>query len=141
MTFFVDTNIIVYAAGRDERREACAQLIRAIAAGQADGRTSVSVVEEAWHLELSGRAGPLAGLSRRAYEVFTPLLPVRDETMARALALDVQVLGANDRIHLATCLENGIDTIVTADADFDQAGGIRRIDPLDRRAMARLLGS
>lgn len=139
MTFLVDTNVLVYAASKSEHREPCLELLRAVGSGEADGRTSTAVVEEAWHLELSGRADFLAGLAERAYRLFTPLLPVTDETVARALALDVDGLGANDRIHVATCLENGVDTIVTADAAFDQVRAIRRVDPLDRRAVARLL--
>jgi predicted nucleic acid-binding protein len=59
--------------------------------------------------------------------------------VARALRLDVKRLGSNDRIHLATALANGIDTIVSADSDFDHVRAIRRVDPLDDRAIARLL--
>jgi predicted nucleic acid-binding protein len=139
VTFFVDTNVLVYSAGESERRETCIELLRAVGSGLADGRTSVSVLEEAWHLELSGKAGPLSGLAERAYAVFTPLLPVTDATLELALSLEGGPLGANDRIHLATCLENGIDTIVSGDADFDGIREIRRVDPLDRRALARIL--
>ncbi len=96
-------------------------------------------IEEVWHLELSGRLGEAAGLALTAYTVFTPLLAVTDETVTRALSLDAVRLGANDRIHVATCLENGIDTIVTADADFDEIRGLRRVDPLDERAVATLV--
>jgi predicted nucleic acid-binding protein len=139
VTFFVDTNILVYSAGASERREPCIELLRAIGARRVDGRTSTSVIEEVWHLELSGRAGPLTGLTTRSYAVFTPLLPVTDETVELALTLDAGALGSNDRIHLAICLLNGIDTIVTADAGFDSLHQVRRVDPLDTRAVARLL--
>jgi len=40
---------------------------------------------------------------------------------------------------VATWTLSGIDTIVTAAADFDGMRGIRRIDPLDQRALRRLL--
>jgi predicted nucleic acid-binding protein len=139
LPFFVDTNILVYATGEDARREPCLSVLRAISSGGAEGRTSTAVVEEAWHLELSERASFLEGVAERAYRIFTPLLPVTDATVGRALDLDAPGLGANDRIHVATCLENGIDTIVTADAAFDGLHGIRRVDPLDRRALAALL--
>jgi predicted nucleic acid-binding protein len=116
-------------------------VLRAIGAGRVNGRASTSVVEEVWHLELSARVPHAAGLAQRAYALFTPLLPVTDVIVSRALDLDLDGLGANDRIHVATCLENGIDTIVTADADFDGVRGLRRVDPLDGRAVARLLKS
>jgi predicted nucleic acid-binding protein len=138
VTFFVDTNVLVYAAGEGEYREPCLELLRAIAAGGAEGKTSTAVLEEAWHVELSGRAGTLSGLARRSYALFTPLLSVTDETVSLAFSLDGGALGANDRIHVATCVINGVDTIVTADAGFDGIRGLRRIDPLDRRALSDL---
>jgi predicted nucleic acid-binding protein len=139
VTFLVDANVIVYAAITSRYRERCLEVLAAIAAGRADGKVSTAVFEEVWHLELSGRVGPIRGLAERAYRAFTPLLPVTDDIVARALRLDAKRLGSNDRIHVATALVNGIDTIVSADSDFDGVRAIRRADPLDDRAMARLL--
>lgn len=138
MTFLVDANVIVYAAVASEYREPCLEILDAIAAGEADGKVSTAVFEEIWHLELSGRVGSIRGLAERAYRVFTPLLPVTDEVVARALELDAARLGSNDRIHVATALANGIDTIVSADTDFDRTRAIRRVDPLDDRSRSRL---
>jgi predicted nucleic acid-binding protein len=140
MLFLVDANVVVYTTGTGRYGDACRDL-RAISDGDADGITSTAVLEEVWHVELSGKAGDVSGITQDAYTMFRPLLAVTDEIVARALALDVEGLGANDRIHAATCLENGIDTIVTADADFDRVRGLRRVDPLDGRAVARLLTS
>jgi predicted nucleic acid-binding protein len=139
VTFLVDANVIVYAAIPSEYREPCLAILAAIAAGRADGKVSTAVFEEVWHLEMSGRVGPIRGLAERAYRAFTPLLPVTDDIVARALRLDAKRLGSNDRIHVATALANGIDTIVSADSDFDRVRAIRRVDPLDDRAIARLL--
>jgi predicted nucleic acid-binding protein len=139
VTFLVDANVIVYAAVPSQYRVRCLEVLAAIAAGTADGKVSTAVFEEVWHLELSGRVGPIRGLAERAYRAFTPLLPVTDDIVARALRLDAKRLGSNDRIHVATALANGIDTIVSADSDFDRVRTIRRVDPLDDRAIARLL--
>lgn len=139
-SFFVDTNVVVYAATDGPYRESCLRILDATARG-AEARTSTAVLEEAWRVELSGRAGDLAGLSANAYSVFTPLLAVTDEIVDAALRLRAAGIGANDRIHVATCALNGIDTIVSADTGFDGVRGIRRIDPLDARPLARLLGS
>ncbi|MDW5598243.1 type II toxin-antitoxin system VapC family toxin [Conexibacter stalactiti] len=140
MTFFVDANVILYAAVPGEQQASCLRVLDAVAAG-ADGRTSVAVLEEAWHVARSGRLGDLPDLAERAYRIFTPLLPVTDEAFAAALALDESPLGANDRLHAGTCLAHGIETIVTADRGFDAAKAVRRIDPTNARAMRRLLGS
>ena len=138
MAFFVDANVVVYAATDGPYHDACATLLAAVADG-AEGRTSTVVLEEVWHVELAGHVGDVAGLARRAHTVFTPLLPVTDEVFATALTLRHAELGSNDRIHVATCALNGIDTIVTADRDFDTVRGLRRVDPLDGRAITRLL--
>ena len=131
MEFFVDTNVIVYAATEGPYRAASIRTLEAISRGDTTARTSTAVIEEVWHIELSGRVGNVAGLAERAYQLFSPLLSVSDSTMQLALALLADSLGANDRLHLAACLENDIEWILTADTDFDRAPGVKRVDPLD----------
>jgi len=140
VTFFVDANVIAYAAVEGEYHDASAELLAAVVDG-ADGRTSASVLEEVWHIERSGRLGPVEGVAERAHRIFSPLLPVTDEAFARALRVDVPQLGTNDRLHVGTCLVHGIGTIVTADRGFDEVPGLRRVDPLDAAARRRLLRS
>ena len=141
MTFFLDANVIVYAWVPSEHREACLEVLEAIVARDADGRTSTAALEEVWHLELSGRAGDLHGLAERAYAVLTPLLPVTDDAFLAALTLDAPRLGANDRLHVGTCQAHGIDTVLSADLGFDALPGVRRVDPLDERARRALLSA
>jgi predicted nucleic acid-binding protein len=138
VTFFVDANIIVYSASRGEHQNICLEVLAAVASGAADGRTSAGVLEEVWHLERSGKIDGLDGLAEHASTIFAPLLAVSDGAFRRALAIDAPRLGTNDRLHVGTCLEHGIDTIFTADADFD-ASDLRRVDPANVRATRRLL--
>jgi predicted nucleic acid-binding protein len=138
VTFFVDANILLYAVTDCEQHDACAEVLKAIAEG-ADGRTSVAVLEEVWHIERAGRVQGIDGVAERAYRAFTPLLPVTDEAFARALAVEASGIGTADRLHVGTCLAHGIDTIVTADRGFDGVRGVRRVDPLDARRLSRLL--
>jgi len=140
VTFFLDANVFVYAATPSDYREPCMEILAAVAHGAVDGRTSTAVVEEVWHLELSGRVGDLDGLARQTFTVMTPLLAVTDEIVGVALGLEAAALGANDRIHAATCITHGIERLVSADTDFDGLGPrLGRVDPLDRRALDRLL--
>lgn len=139
MSFFVDANVIIYAGSGSDRQEACVEILRAIALGEADGRTSTAVLEEVWHVELGDRQGRITGITERAYSTFAPLLSVTDEVFRGALGLAVAGLGANDRVHVATALANGIDTILTADASFEGIRGLRRVDPFDERSRRRLL--
>ena len=138
MSFFVDANVLVYGRTTSEHHDACADILEAIARGDIAGQTSTAVLEEIWHLELT-RGRDFEGITEHAYSVLKPLLAVTDEIFRAALVLDLDGLGANDRVHAATCLANGIDTIVSADASFDRVPGLRRVDPLDDRARRRLL--
>jgi predicted nucleic acid-binding protein len=139
MTFLVDANVLIYSAFACEQQAACLRILEAIVAG-ADGRTSPAVLEEVWHIERRGQVDGLAGLTERAFQIFTPLLPVTHEAFSAALALGESPLGANDRLHVGTCLAHGIETIVTADRGFDAARGLRRVDPANARAIRRLIG-
>ena len=140
MTFFVDANVVIYSGVRDSPyREPCLEIMAAITHGDVEGRTSTAALEEVWHLELSDRVSELNGLAARAYAILGPLLPVTDEAFRRALGLDAPALGANDRLHVATCLTHGIDLVVSADKGFDSVPEVRRIDPLDGQARAALL--
>jgi uncharacterized protein len=138
--FFVDTNIVIYATTRSRYRDPCARVLEAVSLGEADGRTSVAVLEEIWHLELRGTLGDLTGLTADVRALFSPVLPVTDDVFGKALSLEAPPqLGANDRMHAATCLVTGIPAILTADVGFDDVRGLRRVDPLDERGLQRLL--
>lgn len=140
MSFFIDANVLLYAAAPPSRwRSACLALLEVVAGGGADGRTSTSCLEEVWHLETSGRLGDLRGLTARAYSLLSPLLPVTDDAFRRALSLEAPGLGTNDRLHAGTCVAHGIETIVSADAGFDSVSELRRVDPLDAAQMRALL--
>lgn len=141
MTFFVDANVVIYTAVTGPWREACLDLLEAVAGGRAEGRTSPSVLEEVWHVERSGRAGPIDGMTKRAYAVFAPLLPVTDEAFRTAMALDATGLGTNDRLHVGTCLAHGLEVVVSADRAFDAVAGVRRVDPADGGAVRALIDS
>ena len=141
MTFFVDANILVYSASASRYRSPCLEVLGAIAAGTADGKTSPAVLEEVWFLELSAKLGDLRGLTRRSYTALAPLLSVTDEIFLAAMSLRAPNLGANDRIHAATCLKGGIPTILSADAGFDGIAGLHRVDPLNERARKSLIAS
>lgn len=142
MAFFVDANVIVHARMGGPHRAACLDLLEAIARGDADGRTSVAVLEEIWHLELSGKVAGINGLTEQAYTIFAPLLDVTDEAFRLAMAIEgAPRLEANDRVHAGTCRAHGLDSIASADAGFDDVAGLIRVDPANGRAWRSLLGS
>lgn len=137
--FFVDANVLAYALTDSPQRPGSEAIVRAVGARLVQGRTSTAVLEEILHLELRGRPRLPARAAADYFALFSPLVPITDEIFERALALELPDLGTNDRVHAATCLEMGIRTIVSADAAFDTVRGLRRVDPLDTRAVDRLL--
>jgi predicted nucleic acid-binding protein len=141
VTFFVDANPIIYSALDGPGREPCLRVLEAIASGDAQGRTSPAVLEEVWHVALRRFPAQLDGLVESAMTIFSPLLPVTEEALQRALSLEHSALGPNDRLHLGTCHTEGIEVVLTADRAFDQVPGIKRVDPFDPGAVERLLAA
>jgi predicted nucleic acid-binding protein len=141
MTFFVDANPIIYSALEGPARGPCLQVLEAIASGDAQGRTSPAVLEEVWHVARRRFPTQLDGLVESAMTIFSPLVPVTEEALRQALALEDSALGPNDRLHLGTCHTEGIEVVLSADRAFDQAPGIERVDPLEHGAVERLLSA
>jgi len=136
---FLDTNVFLYAGSDSPYRKGSALVVGALGDGALVAATSAAVIEELWHLELSGRIPGLDGVTRAAFQLMRPVLAVTDDIVAAALELAPSKLGANDRIHVATCHAHGIPTVLTADRAFDTAPDLRRIDPADLPAVEALL--
>ena len=133
MTVFVDTSVVMYAAGGDHPlREPCRRIIERIADGSIEGVTSAEVIQEILHRYLlTGSAADGATLAERTQDLFAPVLPITHALMRRTAPLAGRYpgLSARDVVHLATCLHEGITEIVTADRAFDSVTEVRRIDP------------
>lgn len=137
--FFIDTNVFVYAVRESEAQPGAAATLAALGSGSTAAVTSTAVLEELWHLELKGRMPELAGVTEAVYTLLRPVLGVTDEIMGAALRITTGGLGANDRVHLATCMANGVPTILSGDRGFDDAPGLRRVDPADLPEVRALL--
>ena len=134
MTAFVDTAILMYAAGSDHPlREPCAQVVRRIRDGSLDATTSVEVVQEIIHRYVRmGRTDAAVALASDTLDLFAPVLPVSHAVMRRVpdLLTRYPVLQARDLVHVATCIHEGISEIVSTDRGFDDVAEVKRIDPL-----------
>jgi predicted nucleic acid-binding protein len=139
VTFFVDANAIVYTVLDVAARDNCIRILRAIAAGDLDGRTSPVVLEEVWHVAMHRYPGRMGNLPSNALKVFSPLLPVTEDALVHAFSMPNSKLEAKDRLHVGTCATHQIGTVLTADRAFDGIKGIRRVDPFDSAAVDELL--
>ncbi len=133
MQVFLDTNIFLYAAGGPHpEREACAGLLQRIGEGALEATVNTEVVQELlFVLARRGRRREGLKLARSVLSLFPGLLPVTREDMLRACDLLERYprLPVRDAIHVATMLNNGLQTVVSVDSDFDQVAGIRRVPP------------
>jgi predicted nucleic acid-binding protein len=90
------------------------------------------VVQEIFHRFIAIRRPEMGiAMASDVMTSFAPLLPVTHAVMARLPDLVGRYprLAARDLIHVATCLEEGIEAIVSPDHGFDEVTEIRRIDP------------
>ncbi len=137
---FIDTAVIMYAAGRDHPlRATCQALMERVNAGVVDAFISTEVVQEIVHRYLSiGHPEWARSVASDALELFAPVLPITHDVLQRTMDLldryhDVR---ARDLVHVATCLEEGIATIVSPDTHFDLVREITRLAPDDAEALS-----
>ena len=133
MPVFLDTNIFLYAAGGPRpEREACIALLRRVSDGSMDTIFNAEVVQEVMFvLVRRGRLRDGLRLARDVLAFFPGLFLVTRQDMLRACGLLERYprLPVRDAIHVATMLNNGLQTVVSVDADFDQVVEIRRVAP------------
>ena len=133
MTVFIDTAVIMYAAGAEHPlREPSRRVLSRIGTGELDGVISVEVVQEILH-RFSGVRRREVGeaQARDAMDFFAPVLPVTHALMRRVpdLAARYPSLAARDLVHVATCVHEGITEIISPDLGFDEVAEVHRIDP------------
>lgn len=132
MTVFVDTSVVMYAGGADHpHRPACRTVMAQVADGRLDAVTSVEVVQEMLHRFARGRREIGSRMARSVIDVFGDVLAVDRRAIIEAVARYEQhpQLSASDALHVATCVVNGIDDIVSVDTGFDIVSDVRRIGP------------
>lgn len=133
MTVFIDTAVIMYAAGRPHPlRESCREILDAITAQRVEGVVSSEVVQEILHrFTHLGDRSTGTRMAEATLDIFTPVIPITETIMRRTIELvdATPRLSARDLVHVATCQVSGIDAIVSPDRGFDDIAGLSRIDP------------
>jgi len=133
MRVFLDTNVFLYAAGRSHpQHEACARVLRKLADGSLAATSSTEVVQEILYvLSRRGRRQEALALARSVISLIPDLLPVTRADISGAFDLLRQHprLSVRDAVHSSTMLRNGVQTVVSVDADFDQIAQVRRVPP------------
>jgi len=134
MKVFIDTNIPMYAAGKEHPLKArCLEIMRSVANGDLEAYTDTEVFQEILYRYFSINRGEL-GL--QVFDTYSQImhgsvLPVRFEDLLLARKLINKAsnakLSPRDIIHLAVMQNNGIEHIITTDRAFEKVEGIRVI--------------
>ncbi|MGY6554314.1 MAG: type II toxin-antitoxin system VapC family toxin [Wenzhouxiangella sp.] len=117
---FVDTNVIIYAVGREHplKAEARALFNQALNMPGQGLVTSAEVLQELLHVYLPvGRLQTLQHAFELVQRTMSDIWSVEPEDALAAAALgeDYPALGARDLIHLASCQRRGVRKIHTFD--------------------------
>jgi hypothetical protein len=133
VTVFLDTAVFMYAGGAEHPlRSPCRAVLERVAFGELDATTSAEVVQEILHRFVAIRRPDVgAAMARSVLDAFGPVLPISDAVVRRVpdLLERYPFLAARDLIHVATCIHEGIRTIVSPDAGFDRVEEVVRADP------------
>ncbi|HYK60561.1 MAG TPA: type II toxin-antitoxin system VapC family toxin [Bryobacteraceae bacterium] len=129
----VDSNIFMYAGGREHRlKRRAAAFLERVADGSIEATVDAEALQEILHrYRAIGRWNEGRLIYDSARVLFPTALAVTGEVMDRArLLLDEHPqLMARDVVHAAVVEVYGLDSICTFDRDFDRVRGLRRIEP------------
>lgn len=115
---YIDVNALYYyLTAHGEFGERAKSLLELYAPGLATSALTVWLLHVLTNLE---------GIDEILEELGIEILPLTTQVPRRARRLS-KPRDYEDRIHLATMLENGISTILSNDGDFDGIPGITRV--------------
>jgi len=115
----------------------CRAILVAIAAGRVDAFASVEMLQEfLFHRLRRTQDAARSVAETRDLQAVLTVLDFGSSVLDGSLALveKTPTVRGRDAVHAATALVFGIPVIVTPDRAFDQAPGLRRLDPADLAA-------
>jgi len=133
VTYFLDANVLMYAAGSDHPlREPCQQTLTRAVDEDIGLVTDAEVLQEILYRYFSiGRPGSARTVHRSAIDLCDEVFPV--EVMHTTAALELLIehprLTPRDAIHVATMRHRGLEFLLSTDQDFDGLSDIERVDP------------
>ncbi|MBI2862593.1 MAG: type II toxin-antitoxin system VapC family toxin [Chloroflexi bacterium] len=130
----LDTNVIIYAVGKPHPlKDACARLLREVAAGNTDYNVDAELLQEILYVYLA-RGERQLGLATfdDLLVLFPAPIPIGRDVMsaARHLLGRYPSLSPRDAVHAAAAQTHGFEGIVSSDLVFDRLEEVARFDPL-----------
>lgn len=131
---YIDSNVFIYPVVADEKTEDKALLAKNILIKIADksidaATASLTWDEIVWSIrKILGTEIAIKEGSRFLEFPNLKILDVNEKVIDRAQRLiEKNKLKPRDAIHIACCIENGIDKIISDDPDFDDIKEVKRI--------------
>ena len=132
-TYFLDANVLMYAAGTAHPlRKPCREALTRAVDQEVRLITDAEVLQEILHRYFSiGRPESARTVHHSAIRLCDEVLPVdeRHTTRALELLLEHPALTPRDAIHVATMEYRGLVSLLSTDRDFDDLSQVERIDP------------
>ncbi len=130
---FIDTNIFMYAAGREHPNKIpSVNLLHKIASGKVDACINVEVLQEILHryrhINRWKDGKSVYSLTRKIVHVIFPVDTLIMEKCFYLLNSNSKIM-ARDALHAAFCQINSITSMYSYDKDFDVFDSIIRIEP------------
>jgi hypothetical protein len=134
-SYFLDANILMYAAGAAHPlREPCREALTRAVDQEVSLVTDAEVLQEILYRYFSiGRAEVARAVYDSAIRLCDEVFPIDQGHTSRALELLLEhgELSSRDAIHTATMEDHGLDRLLSTDRDFDALDQVERIDPAE----------
>jgi predicted nucleic acid-binding protein len=141
-TFLIDTNIVMYAAGKKHPyKSACAEIISGIADGSFHRNVGVPVTDAEVFQEILYRYALVRKwetgilICKHLLDLGLEILAVDSEGVEQMVALAEaykdKSISPRDLVHVSVMINHGIKKIVSVDSHFDLIHEVIRIDPQD----------
>ena len=132
----LDVAVPMYAAGASHPyKAACGWIMTEITAGRLEVVINTETIQEALHRHGSlKRHAEAVNVANDLLAIIPRVLPIEVPDVQRAVTLfqlyAPKGVPSRDLVHAAVMHNNGLTTLLSPDAHFDQIAGITRLDPL-----------
>lgn len=129
----LDSNILVYAVGRDHAlRDHCRAIVAAIRDGIIEATTTIGMIDEFLHVHAKSRGRAEAVQVAEDYlALLSPLLVVEEADLRPAFRLFERVdgLDVSDAVLAAAAIRADAQALISADQAFGRVPRLRHVDP------------
>jgi len=138
-TYFLDSNIFMYAAGKDHvYKNPCLIILNEVESLRLSAVINSEVLQELlYRYSHIGLADKGIVLCKEIMKYPITIFPITEIDIRDAIELFNEInpskISPRDAIHAANMKNNGINKIISADKDFDKFDFVKRIDPLEFR--------